>query len=456
MPSVLIVDDEANVRRMVGALLAGEGFEVRDAGDGASGVMRAEESEPDLVLLDLMIPGALDGMAVLERLRKKFPDMPVIMMSGRAGLADAVKATRLGAVNFLEKPLTPEGVLLAMSSALELRLARRERTALRADLGLAGEMVGESPAILELRAFIGRVAATDSRVLITGESGTGKELVAAAIHAGSPRRDKPLVRVNCAAIPRDLVESEMFGHERGAFTGATERRLGRFELAHTGTLLLDEVGDLGAEAQAKLLRAIEAKEIERVGGGKPIRIDVRIVAATNRDLARAVRDGQFREDLYFRLNVLPLHVVPLRERPGDVSLLVRHFAELLRRRSGQHAPKWTADAIQALGRYRWPGNVRELANIVERLSILHAGRDIGADEVHAVVPADGDGVSAPRLPDVVAADVTLSVALDDYERLLITRALSSAHGVVAEAARRLSTDRPNLYRRMKRLGIIGS
>ena len=335
MPSVLIVDDEANVRRMVGALLSAEGYDVRDAGDGASGVARAEEAEPDLVLLDLMIPGALDGMSVLERLRRKFPDLPVIMMSGRAGLADAVKATRLGAVNFLEKPLTPEGVLLAMASALELRIARRERTALRADLGLAGQLVGESPAMHDLRAMIARIAPTDSRVLITGESGTGKELVAAAIHAGSPRRERPFVRVNCAAIPRDLVESEMFGHERGAFTGATERRIGRFELAHTGTLLLDEVGDLGPEAQAKLLRAIEAREIERVGGGKPIRVDVRIVAATNRDLARAVRDGQFREDLYFRLNVLPMEVPPLRERPGDVPLLVRHFAELQRQRSGQ-------------------------------------------------------------------------------------------------------------------------
>jgi two-component system nitrogen regulation response regulator NtrX len=454
MPSVLIVDDEANVRRMVGALLASEGYEVRDAGDGASGVTRAEESEPDLVLLDLMIPGALDGMAVLERLRRNFPDLPVIMMSGRAGLADAVKATRLGAVNFLEKPLTPEGVLLAISSALELRIARRERTALRADLGLAGELVGESPAMRDLRALIARIAVTDSRILVSGESGTGKELVAAAIHGASPRRERPFVRVNCAAIPRDLVESEMFGHERGAFTGATERRIGRFELAHTGTLLLDEVGDLGPEAQAKLLRAIEAREIERVGGGKPIRIDVRVIAATNRDLERSVRDGAFREDLYFRLNVLPVSVPPLRERPGDVPLLVRHFAELQRRRSGQPAPTWTAEAVQALGRYRWPGNVRELANIVERLSILHAGREIAAPDVGAVVNLDGDGVAAPALPDAMAPDVTLSNALDDYERLLITRALSAAHGVVAEAARKLQTDRPNLYRRMKRLGII--
>ncbi|MCC7195070.1 MAG: sigma-54-dependent Fis family transcriptional regulator [Gemmatimonadaceae bacterium] len=453
MPSILIIDDEANVRRMVGALLASEGYDVRDAGNGAVGVAMAEESEPDLVLLDLMIPGALDGMAVLERLRKLFPDLPVIMMSGRAGLADAVRATRLGAVNFLEKPLTPEGTLLAVSSGLELRLARRERAALRADLGLAGEMVGESQVMRDLHALIERVAATDSRVLVSGESGTGKELVAAAIHFGSARRDRPFVRVNCAAIPRDLVESEMFGHERGAFTGAAERRIGRFELAHTGTLLLDEVGDLGPEAQAKLLRAIEAREIERVGGAKPIRVDVRIVAATNRDLEREVREGRFREDLYFRLNVLPIAVAPLRERPGDVPLLVRHFAELQRRKSAQMPPEWTAGAIEALARHRWPGNVRELANIVERLSILHAGKRIGEAEVAAVIPP---GSTTPPVMEGVTADsLPLSDALDAYERILIARALASAEGVVAEAARRLQTDRPNLYRRMKRLGIKG-
>jgi two-component system nitrogen regulation response regulator NtrX len=454
MPSVLIIDDEPNIRRMVGALLSSEGFEVREAADGAGGVTRAEELEPDLVLLDLMIPGALDGMAVLERMRERFPDLPVVMMSGKAGLADAVKATRLGAVNFLEKPLTPEGVLLSIASALELRIARRERSALRADLGLAGELVGESPPMRELRAMIARVAPSDARVLIAGESGTGKELVAAAIHAESARSERPFVRVNCAAIPRDLVESEMFGHERGAFTGATERRIGRFELAHTGTLLLDEVGDLGAEAQAKLLRAIEAKEIERVGGGKPVRADVRILAATNHDLGRGVKEGRFREDLFFRLNVIPLAVPPLRERPSDIPLLVRHFAELQRRRSGQRAPEWTEEAVQALTRHRWPGNVRELANIVERLSILHAGRPIGAREVQGVLPLGDSPLSAPPLPDLLQPELTLSHSLDEYEKLLISRALSAADGVVAEAARRLRTDRPNLYRRMKRLGIV--
>jgi two-component system nitrogen regulation response regulator NtrX len=345
--------------------------------------------------------------------------------------------------------------LLAIGGALELRLARRERSALRADLGLAGELVGESPEMHALRALIARVAPSDARVLITGESGTGKELVASAIHAGSPRRDRPFVRVNCAAIPRDLVESEMFGHERGAFTGATDRRLGRFELAHTGTLLLDEVGDLGADAQAKLLRAIEAREIERVGGGTPIKVDVRILAATNRDLERAVRAGQFREDLYFRLNVIPVSVPPLRERPSDIPALVRHFAALQRQRSGQPAPEWRDDAIGYFMRHRWPGNVRELANIVERLSILHAGAPIGLAEVRPVLPLSetGEAGLSEALPDLLQPDITLADALDEHEKLLIGRALSAAHGVVAEAARRLNTDRPNLYRRMKRLGL---
>jgi two-component system nitrogen regulation response regulator NtrX len=294
--------------------------------------------------------------------------------------------------------------------------------------------------------------------MITGESGTGKELVAAAIHAGSSRRDRPFVRVNCAAIPRDLVESEMFGHERGAFTGATDRRIGRFELAHRGTLFLDEVGDLGAEAQAKLLRAIEAKEIERVGGGKPVRVDVRIVAATNKDLARGVIDGAFREDLLFRLNVIPIPLPPLRDRPGDIPSLVRHFAALHRLRTGQAVPDWTDDAIAALSRHRWPGNVRELANIIERLAILHAGRRVTEADVAAVLPLE----RAPRtptpptalpLPDPAELESSLSDTLDDYERTLISRALSMASGNVAEAARRLRTDRPNLYRRMRRLGI---
>jgi two-component system nitrogen regulation response regulator NtrX len=456
MASVLIVDDEPNIRRMVGALLGAEGYEVHEAADARSGLDKASETDPDLVLLDLMMPNPTDGLVLLEQLRERIPDLPVVMMSGRAGLGDAVKATRLGAVNFLEKPLTPEGVLLAISGALELRQARRERTALRADLGLAGQLVGDSPAMAAVKVMIARVAPSDARVLITGESGTGKELVAAAIHAQSSRRDKPFVRVNCAAIPRDLVESEMFGHERGAFTGATERRIGRFEMAHTGTLLLDEVGELSAEAQAKLLRAIEAREIERVGGGRHIKVDVRVLAATNRDLGKEVREGRFREDLYFRLNVIPMSVPPLREHPGDIPDLVLHFATLQRRRSGQPAPTWSDAAVEAMTRYRWPGNVRELANIVERLAILHAGQEITPAHVQEVLPSVDVSTAAPAtLPGAERLEMGLSEQLDEYERLLIQRALQAANGVVAEAARRLQTDRPNLYRRMRRLGIGG-
>jgi two-component system nitrogen regulation response regulator NtrX len=298
------------------------------------------------------------------------------------------------------------------------------------------------------------VAPTDARVLVTGESGTGKELVASAIHFGSPRRDRPFVRVNCAAIPRDLVESEMFGHEKGAFTGATDRRIGRFELAHTGTLFLDEVGDLGAEAQAKLLRAIEAREIERVGGGKPIRVDVRIVSATNRDLTRAVADGTFREDLLFRLNVIPIPIPPLRERPDDIPSLVAHFSALHRARTGRRPPQWSAGPLSLLAQYRWPGNVRELANIVERLAILHAGADVDEADVRAVLPMENAArVAEAPLPDPSLRGESLTDALDGHERTLIVRALSAAGGNVAEASRRLKTDRANLYRRMRRLGI---
>jgi two-component system, NtrC family, nitrogen regulation response regulator NtrX len=262
------------------------------------------------------------------------------------------------------------------------------------------------------------------------------------------------MRVNCAAIPRDLVESEMFGHERGAFTGATDRRIGRFELAHRGSLFLDEVGDLGAEAQAKLLRAIEAREIERVGGAKPIAIDVRIVSATNKNLTQASSDGSFREDLLFRLNVIPVEIPPLRERPGDIPALVRHFSALYRMRTARAMPSWTDEAIVALTRYAWPGNVRELANIVERLSIVYAGRTVTDTDVAAVLPLDRAVRSRNTpLPDPGSLDHSLSDTLDDYERVLISRALSMASGNVAEAARRLKTDRPNLYRRMRRLGI---
>ncbi|MFI5239402.1 MAG: sigma-54-dependent transcriptional regulator, partial [Gemmatimonadales bacterium] len=450
MQRVLIVDDEPNIRRMVGALLSAEGYEVREAADGAAAVTAVEEEEPDVALIDLMMPGGMDGIATLAKIRERWSDLPVIMMSGRASLSDAVRATKVGAVNFLEKPLAPETVLLALGSALELRQARRAARVLRAELGRTGEMVGSSDAMVRVRELTTRVARSDARVLITGESGTGKELVAVAIHEHSPRHDQPFVRVNCAAIPRDLVESEMFGHEKGSFTGAAERRIGKFELADTGTLFLDEIGDLTMEAQAKLLRAIEAKEIQRVGGNKTIRVDVRVIAATNHDLARAVEDGQFREDLFFRLNVIPIALPPLRERGNDVIELLHHFSEIQHQRTGRPALTWSPDTEARIKLYKWPGNVRELANIVERIAILSNDSRVSVGDIAAVLPAQRDtGTSS----SAVAEESSLTETLDNLERRMISDALAWASGNVAEAARRLKTDRANLYRRMKRLGM---
>jgi two-component system nitrogen regulation response regulator NtrX len=449
-PRILIVDDEANIRRMVGALLQAEGYETADAASGPAGLAAVDRAAPDAVLLDLMMPPGPDGLATLAELKQRAPDVPVVMMSGKATLADAVRATKLGAFQFLEKPLTPEGVLVALRGALELSRARAENRRLHEQLGHADPLVGTSRAMQEVRELIARVAPTEARVLITGESGTGKELVASAIHRHSARAAKPFVCVNSAAIPRDLVESEMFGHERGSFTGASERRLGRFELADGGTLFLDEVGDLGAEAQAKLLRVLETGIVERLGAEKPITVDVRVVAATNKDLAKAVAGGQFREDLLFRLNVIPLHIPPLRERDDDIAPLAKHFAVRQAARLARPV-ELDAGALQLLQSYSWPGNVRELSNVVERLAILSTGERISADDVARVMPQDGGPSGQPA--DDGTPDTGLSDALDRFERTLIARALSRASGNVAEAARRLATDRANLYRRMRRLGL---
>ncbi len=454
MPSILIVDDEPNIRRMLASLLRAEGYQVREADSAQAGLMAVRAGEPDAMLMDLVMPPS-SGLDVLPGVREAAPELPVVMMSGRATLSDAVRATKLGAFHFLEKPLSPEAVLLVLRSALELRQAREVNRALREELGEGDRMIGDSEPMRRVRELIGRVAPTEARVLVTGESGTGKELAAAAIHRLSPRAAGPLIRVNCAAIPRDLVESELFGHEKGAFTGATERRRGRFELAHGGTLLLDEVGDLGAEAQAKLLRVLEAGEIERVGGSEPIPVDVRILSATNRDLHADVAAGRFREDLFFRLHVIPLHLPPLRERREDVAALVRHFLARNRGRIALRPPRLSPSAAEALAGHTWPGNVRELANIVERLLILYPDAEVGAPEVRTVLAGSPAALPArPRDGGYRDDDErSLSDRLDDYERALLAGALEAASGSVAEAARRLRTDRANLYRRMRRLEI---
>jgi len=452
--SVLLVDDEANIRRMLARLLEAEGYRTREAADGETALAEVAAEEPDVVMLDLAMPGR-DGIQVLAELRESVPALPVVMMSGRATLGDAVRATKLGAFQFIEKPLAPEAVLLAIRGALELRRALDLTRALAADLAAETRLVGSSPAIARVRDMIAQVAPTEARVLLSGESGTGKEVAATALHALSRRKHGPFVRVNSAAIPRELVESEMFGHERGAFTGADKQRRGRFELAHGGTLFLDEVADLGPEAQAKLLRALESDEIERVGGDEPIRVDVRVIAATHRDLRSEVAAGRFREDLFYRLEVVPIQLPPLRERLEDIPELVVHLLERLRARHGMAPPRVDAAAMARLQSYHWPGNVRELANTCERLAILHPGATIGVAEVDAVLPRQrAESPSAPAGDRVAGAtDGSLTQRLDDVERTMIEAALEAASGNVADAARRLRTDRANLYRRMKRLGI---
>jgi two-component system nitrogen regulation response regulator NtrX len=445
---VLLVDDEANIRRMLGALLRNEGFNVTEAPNGNAALLLIDEADPDVVLLDLMMPPGPDGLETLTRMRDRGRLAPVIMMSGKAQLTDAVRAVKLGAFQFLEKPLSPEGVLVTVRAALELNRTRAENRALHAELGRRAALIGSGPAMQRVAALISRVGPTEARVLVTGESGTGKELVAAAIHAASQRRGRAFVTVNCAAIPRDLVESEMFGHERGSFTGATERRLGRFELAHGGTLFLDEVGDLSQEAQAKLLRTLETGELQRIGAETMMRIDARVIAATNRQLEEAVSGGAFREDLFFRLNVFPIHLPPLRERLEDLPALVAHLADRVRPR---HAARFTDAALDALAGYSWPGNVRELANLVERLSIL-SGPVVDAAAVRQVIR--GSPVApATTTPFMPLLGRPLSEALDEFERGLIVTALTQAQHNMAEAARILQTDRANLYRRIRRLGL---
>jgi two-component system, NtrC family, nitrogen regulation response regulator NtrX len=445
---ILLVDDEANIRRMLGALLRTEGFSVTEAANGNAALLLLDQLDPDVVLLDLLMPPGPDGLETLTRMRERGRTAPVIMMSGKAQLTDAVRAVKLGAFQFLEKPLAPESVLVTVRAALELNRTRAENRALHAELARRATLIGKGRAMQQVRALIARVAPTEARVLITGESGTGKELVAAAIHEAGERKGRPFITVNCAAIPRDLVESEMFGHERGAFTGATERRIGRFELAHSGTLFLDEVGDLSQEAQAKLLRTLETGELQRIGSETMTQIDARVVAATNRQLEEAVSTGGFREDLYFRLNVFPIHLPPLRERLEDLPDLVSHLAHRVRPR---HPVSFTPSALQALANYSWPGNIRELANLIERLSIL-SGPDIDAAAVRQVLR--GPSLQAPWTPTPgLQLGRPLSDALDDFERSFIGAALAQADGNMAEAARILRTDRANLYRRMRRLGL---
>ena len=445
---ILLVDDETNIRRMLAALLREEGFTVAEAPNGNAALLQLEEIDPDVVLLDLLMPPGPDGLETLVSLRERGRSTPVIMMSGKAQLTDAVRAVKLGAFQFLEKPLAPESVLVTVRAALELNRTRAENRALHAELGRRSALVGESAAMQQVRALIARVGPTEARVLLTGESGTGKELAAAAVHAASRRAGRPFVTVNCAAIPRDLVESEMFGHERGAFTGATERRLGRFELAHTGTLFLDEIGDLSADAQAKLLRTLETGDLQRLGAEGTLRVDVRTVAATNRRLEDAVADGEFREDLFFRLNVFPIRLPPLRERLADLNELAQYLLEELAARSGLPVREIDAAAISLLASYNWPGNVRELRNVLERASALTDNVSLTTHDIGSVLPP------RHRMPSGARGVSTYADAMAGFERTLIQSALVTVGGKVPAAAKLLCLSRATVYNKMAQLGLV--
>jgi two-component system nitrogen regulation response regulator NtrX len=446
---VLIVDDDASVRRALRTALRDERYQVDELEDGAGLLPRVEEAPPDLILLDVLMPG-LDGLSALARLRERYPDLPVVMMSGLATIERAVQATKLGAADFLEKPLTPERLLVTVERALAFRELGRENAGLHAERGeLASEfqMVGNGPGARAVQEAIRRVAASQAKVLILGENGTGKELVARAIHAASARARGPFIKVNCAAIPRDLVESELFGHERGAFTGATATRKGKFELADRGTLFLDEVGDMTPEAQAKLLRALETGEAERVGGSRPIRFDVRVIAATNKDLRSEIAAGRFREDLYYRLAVVPIEVPALRERAEDIPLLAEHY--LARACADNRRPRLKlSPAVSAkLAAYDWPGNIRELRNLMERIAIMTDAEELTeavlSSYLEEIPGGAGDG----------AEESNLRARLAGSEREVLCEELKRTGWNVSAAAKNLGIDRASLHRKMKRHGI---
>jgi two-component system nitrogen regulation response regulator NtrX len=452
--TLLVVDDEPQILQAVSGILQDEGFEVLTAPDGEAALKRVGEDAPDLVLLDIALPG-MDGLEVLDRLKRQFPTLPVVMISAYGSVENAVKATRLGAYDFIEKPPHADKILLTVRNALEMARLSEENRRLRQQTAPVKGIIGGSDAISRLREQLRIVAPTNASVLITGENGTGKELVARALHAFSRRAHKAFVEVNCAAIPEELIESELFGHEKGAFTGATLRRRGKFDLAHEGTLFLDEIGDMSLKTQAKILRILEEQRFERVGGNRPIQVDVRVVAATNKNLEEEIGKGTFREDLYHRINVIPLNVPPLRERGQDIPLLAAHFLKELAVENDV-APKTFSDrALELLAAMPWPGNVRELKNFVWRLAILSPGAVIDA----ADLPLAGvDQEPASGAADAESMDPFLRVpsfreARALFEKQFLRRKLAECRGNVSLLAEKVGLERSHLYRKLRAYGL---
>jgi two-component system, NtrC family, nitrogen regulation response regulator NtrX len=444
--TILIADDEQAVRSSLERLLEFESYRVIQAADGPSALDLVRDRPVDLVLLDIKMPG-MDGLEVLAQLHQENPQLPVVIISGHGSIQTAVEATRLGAFDFIEKPIDADRILLVIRNGLAQRRLLKENVSLRAEVRQRTRIVGQHPEMLRILDTVKKVAATSVRVLIMGENGTGKEMIARALHEHSPRADEPFVEVNCAAIPEELIESELFGHERGAFTGAVARRIGRFEMADGGTLFLDEVGDMSLSAQAKVLRVLQESVFERVGGTETMKVDVRVIAATNKDLLKASREGRFREDLFYRLNVVPITVPPLRERGSDIPLLAEHFLHLIGRELGQAPKKLSRTAMDALKEYAWPGNVRELKNLVERLVILAPGTTIDLTDLPPLRASDEGGEDR-----YFQIESYLSFK-DAVEKDFFERKLRLYGHNVSKTARKLGMQRSNLYKKLEKYGI---
>jgi two-component system, NtrC family, nitrogen regulation response regulator NtrX len=447
---VLIVDDEQGIRAALGQLLEYEGYEVRSVGNATDGIGEYAKWKPHLVFMDVKMAG-IDGIEALKRLRQIDPSAVVVMISGHATIQTAVEATQHGAYDILEKPLDTDRILVTLRNALQHLELQEENARLKQTIESRYEIVGRSYAINALIEKIEKVASTPARVLITGENGTGKELVARALHRGSPRASGPFIEVNCAAIPSELIESELFGHMKGSFTGAIADRAGKFEQANGGTLFLDEIGDMSLSAQAKVLRVLEDSELTRIGGAKRVAVDVRVLAATNKDLPAEISAGRFREDLFYRLNVVPLSVPPLRERREDISLLVQHFLNVLSEREGMAPRGITPDAMERLESFEWPGNVRELRNTIERLLILASGPKITATDVERLVgqrPVEATSMGA--LGDCKTFEEFKQAA----ERAFLLIKLRAFDWNVSETARALDMPRSNLYKKIERYGLV--
>ena len=451
MKSILIVDDEDSIRLSLEGILEDEGFRTSFAATGEECLSIIQAEDPDLVLLDIWMPG-IDGLETLKKIKQMRPQQLVVMMSGHGSIETAVKATRLGAFDFIEKPLSLEKVLLSIQNAMKIGQLVAENKALKEKIGHDYQMIGNSAAIDQLKQQIKMAAPSSGWVLINGENGTGKELVARAIHQQSTRSDKPFVEINCAAIPEELIESELFGHEKGAFTGATAARRGKFDQANGGTLFLDEIGDMSLKTQAKILRILQEHKFDRVGGNRTIEVDVRVIAATNKNLQEEIKSGEFREDLFFRLNVLPFQVPPLRNRKDDIPLLCHHFLHFFCGKESREIKSISEEALAALQAYSWPGNVRELKNLIERLVIMTPGKTIKLSDLPLGINQNNIQNDQQKF-NSIEMPASYREAKEVFEKQFLEKKLSENNWNVSKTAEEIGLERSNLHRKIKQYQI---